>query len=108
MLNSSKIFAPKVRKIILECSYNAHVAHIGSGLSVADIIAALYACVLNINEPNDPLRDRFVLSKGHAALALYAALYLKGWITTEELSSFSSSETTLGVHPEHVVAGIDF
>jgi transketolase len=109
MLNSSsKIFAQKLRKIILECSYNAHVGHIGSALSVADIITALYAGVLNINKPDDPLRDRFVLSKGHAALALYAALYLKGWITTEELSSFSSSETRLGVHPEHVVAGIDF
>jgi transketolase len=106
--SSSKIFAHNVRKIILECSYNAHVGHIGSALSVADIITALYACVLNIQAPNDPMRDRFVLSKGHAALALYAALYLKGWITNEELKSFSSDETTLGVHPEHVVAGIDF
>jgi transketolase len=109
MLNSSgKFFAQKVRKIILECSYNAHVGHIGSALSVADIIATLYSCVLNIQAPNDPWRDRFVLSKGHAALALYAALYLKGWITNEELKSFSSSETALGVHPEHVVAGVDF
>ena len=106
--SSSKAFAQHIRKIILERSYHAHVGHIGSALSVADIIAALYDCILNIREPNDPSRDRFVLSKGHAALALYAALHLKRWITTEELNSFSSSETTLGVHPERAVKGIDF
>lgn len=104
----SKQFSKQIRRIILERSYAAHVGHIGSALSVADILAVLYARILNIKSPDDLNRDRFVLSKGHAALALYAALFLKEWITEEELNSFSSSETKLGVHPERVVNGIDF
>lgn len=105
---STQHFALQMRRIILERSYHAHVGHIGSALSVTDIIAVLYARALNINAPNDPNRDRFILSKGHAVLALYAALYLKGRITEEELNSFLSDGTKLGVHPEHIVNGIDF
>jgi len=101
-------FSTQIRKIILDKSYAAHVGHIGSGLSVADIMALLYASVLRIHTPQDPDRDRFVLSKGHAALALYAALYLRGWITEEEMHSFGTEFTMLGVHPEHKVMGIDF
>jgi transketolase len=104
----TKQFSTRIRKIILERSYAAHVGHIGSGLSIADIIALLYATILHINTPNDPDRERFVLSKGHAALALYAALHLRGWITEEELNSFGTDFTLLGVHPEHKVTGIDF
>ena len=69
-----------IRRIVLEQSKRADVGHIGSALSVADIVAALYAGDLN---PDAPDRDRFVLSKGHAALALYAALYLTGRLTQE-------------------------
>ncbi len=98
----------EIRKIILEQSYRAHVGHIGSALSVADIIATLYSSILKIDSPDDPDRDRFILSKGHAALALYAALYLKGWVSNEELNTFHSNGTYLGVHPEHRVRGIDF
>jgi transketolase len=101
-------FAFNIRKLILQCSYRAQVGHIGSALSVADIIATLYAQVLKIDAPDAPDRERFILSKGHAALALYAALYLRGWISEEELKTFSSDGTRLGVHPEHVVNGIDF
>jgi transketolase len=67
----------KIRRIILDQSYRAHIGHIGSALSVADIIAALYSNILKIDSPDDSDRDRFILSKGHAALALYASLYLK-------------------------------
>jgi transketolase len=101
-------FSTQIRKIILDRSYAAHVGHIGSGLSIADIIALLYTKVMRVNSPQDPDRDRLVLSKGHAALALYAALYLKGWISAAELNSFGSDATMLGVHPEHKVTGIDF
>lgn len=102
-------FSNEIRKIILDISYTAHVGHIGSALSIADIIALLYAKVLNASTPQDSDRDRFILSKGHAALALYAALYLiKGWITEKDLHSFGTDGTLLGVHPEHKVAGIDF
>ena len=64
----------RIRQLILEMAKRAGVGHIGSALSIADIIAALYGDVLRIVHPDDPNRDRFILSKGHAAMALYAAL----------------------------------
>ncbi len=100
--------AHSVRRLVLGVSKRAGVGHIGSELSVADIVAALYSSVLHIPSPTDPARDRFVLSKGHAALALYAALYLRGWITREELTSYCSNGSHLGVHPERGTPGVDF
>ena len=97
-----------IRRIILEQSKRANVGHIGSALSVADIIAALYGHVLRISDPDNPDRDRFVLSKGHAALALYAALFLKGWMTSECLNTYCADGSLLGVHPEHALRGVDF
>ena len=94
--------------MILEQSRRAGVGHIGSALSVADIIASLYTHVLRINSPDDPDRDRFILSKGHAALALYAALHLKGWLSVEALNTFCGDGTLLGVHPDRSLPGIDF
>jgi transketolase len=84
------------------------VGHIGSALSVADIVAALYAGALRVSQPEDPDRDRFILSKGHAALAVYAALYLRGWLTEDDLNTFCADGTLLGVHPEHELRGVDF
>lgn len=75
---------------------------------MADIIAALYGGVLRIADPGDPERDRFVLSKGHAALALYAALHLKGWLSAQTLDGYCGDGTSLGVHPERGVPGVDF
>ncbi|MEP6993839.1 MAG: transketolase [Acidobacteriota bacterium] len=100
--------ARRIRRIILERSYRAHVGHIGSALSVADILAALYGGQLRISDPSDADRDRFILSKGHAALALYAALHLRGWLTAQELESFCGDGTLLGVHPDHRLQGVDF
>jgi transketolase len=97
-----------IRLIVLEQSKRAHVGHIGSALSVADIIAALYGRALRISTPDDPDRDRFILSKGHAALALYAALALRGYIPGEQLSTFCADDSLLGVHPEHALPGVDF
>jgi transketolase len=77
-------------------------------LSVADILAVLYGDLLRVEEPNDSDRDRFVLSKGHAALALYAALSLRGWLTPQDLDGFCADGTLLGVHPEHELRGVDF
>jgi transketolase len=100
--------AKQIRRVILEQSMRAHVGHIGSALSVADIIAALYAGVLRVRDPEDPERDRFVLAKGHAMLAVYAALFLKGWVTQEELNTYCGDGTMLGVHPECGLRGVDF
>lgn len=98
----------QIRQIILEQSYRARVGHIGSALSIADIICVLYDDVLSIRSPHDPERDRFVLSKGHAVLAVYAALFLKGWISEAELNTYCGNGTLLGVHPEHALCGVDF
>ncbi len=103
-----RAFAQGIRRIVLEQSMRAGVGHIGSALSVADIVAALYADVLDTVDPRDPDRDRFVLSKGHASLALYAALYLRDWLTHDELSTYCADGTRLGTHPEAGVPGIDF
>ncbi len=97
-----------IRRIIVEQAKRAGVGHIGSALCLAEILAALYGEVLNIPDPDDLDRDRFVLSKGHAALALYAALFLRGWITTGILNTYCGDGTLLGVHPERDLRGIDF
>jgi transketolase len=99
-------FAYQIRKIILEQSKRANVGHIGSALSIADLAAALYQGPLtNLDGPD---RNRFVLSKGHAALAIYAAMYLKGWIDESTLNGYCGDNTLLGVHPECELPGIDF
>jgi transketolase len=63
---------------------------------------------MRVTDPGDPDRDRFVLSKGHAALAVYAALVLKGWLSEESLQRFCADGSTLAVHPEHATTGVDF
>jgi transketolase len=97
-----------VRRLVLEHSYAARTGHIGSSLSVADLVAVLYGAVLDPRAPDDPDRDRFVLSKGHAALAVYAALTLRGTLPRETLQGFLRDGSHLGVHPERGVPGIDF
>jgi transketolase len=104
---SSVALAQRIRERVIECSKEANVGHIGSCLSVADIIAALFADVLRLDGDRSE-QDRFVLSKGHAALALYAALEATGAIGAEDLARFCSDGTPLGTHPEHVVEAIDF
>jgi transketolase len=104
----TKISANKIRKIILEQSKRAHVGHIGSALSIADIVAVLYTDNLKISSPASPNRDRLILSKGHAVLAVYAALFIQGWLTEQQLNTYCTDESLLGVHPEHGLRGIDF
>ncbi|HEY4954206.1 MAG TPA: transketolase [Gemmatimonadaceae bacterium] len=98
----------QIRRIVLRESKRANVGHIGSALSIADLLAALYGGILKIQTPRDPQRDRFILSKGHAALGLYAALHLRGWLTTEQLATYCGDGSLLGVHPEHGLFGVDF
>jgi transketolase len=97
-----------IREHVLRESRRANVGHIGSALSIADIVAALYGGILRIADPADPERDRFILSKGHAALALYAALTLRGWISEDQLATYCGDDSLLGVHPESALAGVDF
>ena len=96
-----------VRRVVLQQSKRANVGHIGSGLSVADIVATLYGGVLR-GDPGDTDRDRFVMCKGHAALAVYAALRLAGRLSADQLDRYCGDGGHLGVHPNHSLAGVDF
>lgn len=107
-MGNNTIIPSQIRRIILEQSKRAGVGHIGSALSIVDIIAALYSDILRIDDPDNPDRDRLVLSKGHAVLALYGALFLKKWLTEKELNTFCADGSLLGVHPEYGLRGIDF
>ena len=99
--------ACRIRRSVIEQSKRANVGHIGSALSIADVLAALFDGVLR-GTAADPDRDRFILSKGHAALALYGALHAVGRLTDEQLASFCGDGTSVGGHPEHALEGIDF
>lgn len=94
-----------IRTDVLEMTYHAGVngGHLGGGLSCADILAVLYGEVLNIHAdaPQAADRDRFLLSKGHVALAHYAALAESGFIDKRELQQFEESG---GEYPTHEIA----
>ena len=95
----------RIRTQVLEQSFRAGVGHIGSALSIADILAVLFDGVLQGTGAD---RERFVLSKGHAVLGLYAALHETGRIDAATLDTFCGEGTALGAPPEHTVEGIDF
>jgi transketolase len=98
----------QIRRGVLEHSKRAGVGHIGSALSIADLLAAVFGGVLRAKSDTDPERDRFILSKGHAALALYVTLNAVGRLSDEALESFCVDGSPVATHPEHVVPGIDF
>ena len=97
-----------IRRIVIQQSKRANVGHIGSALSVADVVAALYGGVLRLAALDAPDRDRFVLAKGHSVLAVYAAMHLRGWLGQADLDSYCGEGTLLGVHPDRALPGIDF
>ena len=107
-IEEAERIAQVVRATVIEQSKRANVGHIGSALSIADLLAALYAGPLANVTPADPDRHRFVLSKGHAALGLYGALYARGRLTEEQIDSFCADGTELVGHPEFQLADIDF
>lgn len=107
-MGKDSVSSREIRRLILVQCKRANVGHVGSALSISDIIAALYGGALRIADPADPERDRFILSKGHGALAVYAALFLRGWISGEELGTYCADGSVLGVHPERGLRGIDF
>lgn len=86
-------------------------AHFGGGLSMVEIMAVLYLSVMRVDpaRPRWPERDRFILSKGHGAMAYYAALKQAGFLTDEELMTFKSNHTFLYGHPSmNPDKGIEF
>jgi transketolase len=97
---NSKILAREARKEILRMTHHAKTSHVGSALSVVDILAVLYSGVANIssNQTKDYKRDIIILSKGHAASALYAILALKEFFPHEWLRRYCEDGAELGGH----------
>lgn len=96
-----------IRQWIIERSLASEVGHIGSALSIADIIAVLWGHVLRNPGTELPDRDRFVLAKGHAALALYCALKWKGLISEEDFASYCLDGSIFAAHPEQGIPSVD-
>ena len=101
-LTELKAAAANIRLLALEGVHAAKSGHPGGSLSIADILAYLYFEKMNADpkNPDDPDRDRFVLSKGHTAPALYAALALKGYFPKEEIANLRQVDSFLQGHPD--------
>ena len=105
-----KIIARNIRGKIIEMSHKTGTAHLGSSLSCVDILVALYWNVLSINidKPSAQDRDRFILSKGHAASALYATLAYKGFFPMNILDTFAMPGSRLEEHPgPNCISGVE-
>ncbi len=105
-----KKIALNVRKGVIEGTFNAKSGHPGGSLSIADIVTYLYFEKMNVNpeKPDDENRDRFVLSKGHTAPALYAALAHKGFFPVELLKTLRKPDSILQGHPSmRYTPGVD-
>ena len=104
------ILAAKARLLGLDAVHTAASGHIGGSLSAIDAITTLYFGVMNVDpdHPQDPDRDRFVLSKGHCTPALYPVLALRGYIPVEDLKLFRSIKGHYSGHAEmRHVRGVD-
>ena len=114
MDNSKKalleLMAYKIRRNAIDAVYSASSGHPGGSLSIAEILSVLYFDKMNIdvNNPKNPDRDRFVLSKGHCAPALYGALAEKGFFPVEDVKTFRKADSYLQGHPDMKgVPGVD-
>ena len=105
-----QIAATKIRMAVIEGTYHAKSGHPGGSLSIAEDLAYLYFNELNVDpaDPNREGRDRFVLSKGHAAPALYGALALRGFFPLEWIPTLRKSDSPLQGHPDMKhIPGVD-
>ena len=96
-----KEIAGRIRRRDLQAVFEAGAGHIGGELSVIDLLTALYFGILNVDPKNplDPDRDRFVLSKGHTACALYVTLAEAGFLSADEIDTFLQPHSRLNGHP---------
>lgn len=96
-----QLIAAQLRAKIIETSSRASLPHLGSCLSCLDLLVALYFNKLRINpkRPNDPQRDRFVLSKGHGVPALFQVLAMRGFFPQSRLLEFGKNGSIFGEHP---------
>jgi len=103
--------ALKIRKNAVSMTSTGGSSHIGSILSIADILAVLYGSVMNYksNEPNWRSRDRFILSKGHAGAGVYAALAESGFLSIDKLKTHYKDGSDLSGHVSHKgIPGVEF
>lgn len=113
MVIENKIYFKEIEKIrldILEIAYHTKEGHIASSFSIVEILYSLYKFILNISPRNkdSDYRDYFILSKGHASLAYFAILSKFGFISAEELYTFSCFGSNLGGHPDRLkVLGVE-
>ena len=109
-MNSEQL-AWKIRRHGIEMTHLSQGSHIGAILSVADITAVLYNDIAQVNpqDPNDPNRDKIILSKGHAGAAMYAALAEKGFFDIAELKTHYADGSRLSGHVSHKgIPGVEF
>ena len=104
-----KIQAEEIRKRLLQIVFSAKAGHIGGSLSSVDVETALYFHVMHVDptNPQDPDRDRFILSKGHSVEAYYAVLAAKGFISQELLDTYGHFGSKLAGHPTKKIPGIE-
>ena len=105
-----KRLAIQLRRLVVESVYHAGAGHLGGPMSAAEMLIALYFEELNIDpeNPRNENRDRFILSKGHSSIGLYAALALRGYLPLEELKTFDDIDSRLQGHPDMtVLPGLD-
>jgi len=107
-MNSLQL-AQQIRINAVNMVYQAKASHIGGALSMSDILAVLYADILNVNanNPQMPERDRLILSKGHCCTSLYAVLALTGFYPMEELQTYGENGSRLLSHTTHHVSGVE-
>jgi transketolase len=109
-LSATEALARTIRANSLRMVHRADASHIGSSLSMADLLAVLYAGVLRIDpsRPQAPDRDRFLLSKGHGAAAVYACLAARGFFPESWLTSYCEDGSRLSGHlTHHEVPGVE-
>lgn len=109
LMNDSVLLSKSIRKAILKISYQAKTSHIGGALSVADILAVLYANILHYDsqKPEWEGRDRLLYSKGHACSALYAVLCEVGFYNQQSLDTFCQNGSIFTSHISHHVPGVE-
>ena len=109
-MTNTQTLAKKIRVEALQMVHRAKASHIGSALSICDIVAVLYGQALRLDpkQPVAPNRDRFILSKGHACVAVYAALAETGFFPREDLLKYGQDHSVLMNHISHKVAGVEF
>jgi len=109
MTYSSIEASRKIRELSLRLVHKANASHIGSALSIADLLAVIVSSpeICNLPAPQEPSRDRLLLSKGHACVALYSALCIIGFFSESELMSYGDDFSPFMNHASHQVPGIE-